>query len=558
MKALTIYITELRQNSIWHLLWLVFLLSYALWMYDLWLTFLFPFLVIGLLIYTMTSGVRAGVQSITNKTGELLHTLPVSRKEFLSVRILANLTPIILFFCIQYAFLTIHSFGLVGLVDQNKILTITFWGMLFGLFGLLLGLFLGILTGNTSKGLQLSLMVVLISFTSQTLINMNTSLSSLADFIPLDYYQPGQYLLFKSFVKDSTLFSVSFHLYPVLLVVLSVLLLCCSLIIFNRKDLLNDAGINFPYFHKIKALKTNWATSIIFPKQVRNGPFVFWGRIFENKFPMIADFIYSDNVVLAIACFALFFLFPFQISYYPGNSAVEHSIHTFGQSNVFSIFRYGHNLNNTPYLWFLVVNTIGLIWVIFLPLTFVWVTKSIRRDGNDGYGEILGGLSLNNRNVVIQRMIAIFLELIFLDFVTIFMLLFTEALNGQTYDKVWEILAIISMIPLYMFLITFSMILALLFKERGGVLIEIFLITIIGTFILSFLVQSLNTWYMKGLFSLYDPVLIIEKKSLLVNSAGVLVLLLMDCLTILGLISIGSRYTWLNVTDKGKLLKSTN
>ena len=204
------------------------------------------------------------------------------------------------------------------------------------------------------------------------------------------------------------------------------------------------------------------------------------------------------------------------------------------------------------------VNTIGLIWVVLLPLTFVWVTKAIRRDGNEGYGEILGGLSLNNRNVVIQRMVAIFSELIFLDLVTILMLLFTEALNGQSYDKVWEIIAIICMIPLYIFLITFSMIAALLFKEKGGLLIEIFLITIIGTFILSFLVSSLNTWYMKGLFSLYDPVLIIEKKSLFVNSAGVLVLLLMDCLTILGLVSIGSRYTWLNVTEKAVLPKASS
>ena len=527
-------------------------------MYDLWLTFLFPFLVIGLLIYTMTSGVRAGVQSISNKTGELLHTLPISRKEMLSVRILSNLTPILLFFCVQFSFLSIHSFGPPGLIDQNKILIITFWGMLFGLFGLFLGLLLGILMANTTKGLQLSLIVVLISFTCISLISIISGFSVLAVFIPLDYYQPDQYLLFKSFVKDARLFSISFHLYPVLLVLLSFLLVSFSLILFNRKDLLIDSGLNFRYFRKIKLPRNNWISSILFPKQVRNGPFVFWGKIFEKKYPMIADFIYSDNVVLLIASFALFFLFPFQISHYPGNLAVEHSIQTFGKSNIFSIFRYGHNLDNTPYLWFLVVNTIGLIWVVLLPLTFVWVTKAIRRDGNEGYGEILGGLSLNNRNLVIQRMVAIFSELIFLDLVTILMLLFTEALNGQSYDKVWEIIAIICMIPLYIFLITFSMIAALLFKEKGGLLIEIFLITIIGTFILSFLVSSLNTWYMKGLFSLYDPVLIIEKKSLFVNSAGVLVLLLMDCLTILGLVSIGSRYTWLNVTEKAVLPKASS
>ncbi len=581
MKAFSIYLTELRHNIAWHVSWMIFLISYAIWMYDLWLTFLIPFLVIGLLTYTITTGVRTSVQSISEKTGELLHTLPVSRKKMLLVRIFSSLTPIIAFFIIQFIFLSVHSFGPKGLFTQDKIDTITGWGILFGIFGLLLGVFLGLLMSNTTKGLQLAILIVLVSFVSQTVFRINANLNYLLDLVPFSYYQPNQYILYGSYAKEANIFSISFHFYPVMLVIYSFILLIVTIVIFDKKDLIDDAGLHISFFRVflkrkiaisnvsrtndslVKKLLTpfrvlyhsflnsiNKVKSGFFPKNVRNNPFVFWGRIFAPKYPLMADFIYSDNILLFIGSFALFLLFPFQISHYPGNTAVEASIHSFGQTPIFSVFTYGHNLSTAPYLWFLCTNTVGIIWIIFLPLSYFWVSKAIRRDANSGYGEILGGLSLDNKQVVIQRLIAIFIELVILTIVSVFLLLFTEALNGKTYDKEWEIMAIISLLPLYIFIITFTATIALLFKNKGGIIAGIFILTIIGTFILSFLVSSLNTWYMRGLFSLYDPVQIIQKKSLLVNSYGLLVLVLLDFFSFIGLLFTASKYTWLNISEK--------
>ena len=224
MKLLTFYLAELRHKSLWHCFWLIFLLSYAIWMYKLWLTFLIPILVITLLIYTMTTGVRVAVESVSDKTAELLYTLPISRKLFLLIQILSNFTMITLFFVLQFVIMSFHSFGPAGLIDQDKIGIITVWGILFSLFGLLLGILIGVIAGSTSKGHQISIIVVLVSYVIKTVLQMNPNLINLADLIPLTYYQPLQYLLFRSFVKTSTFLLITFPYYPTTLIVFEFVL----------------------------------------------------------------------------------------------------------------------------------------------------------------------------------------------------------------------------------------------------------------------------------------------------------------------------------------------
>ena len=565
MNVLVIYITELRRNVGWHLIWLTFLLSYAIWIYSLWLTFLIPILVIILLIYTMTSGVRGAIRTISDKTGELLYSLPITRKKFLMIHFLANLTPIVAFFSLQFLIMSIHSFGPAGLIDQNKILTIALWGFFFGLFGLFFGALIGVFAGSTTKGYQISIIVVLICYVLKMVLQMNPSLNIFVDINPLAYYQPDQYLLFKSFIESATLLSISFPFYPVMLILLSFLLLFLCLREFDRKDLTDDASFHINFIRGFSTNKTQkinkhglkiiyfpflffiFVKNVLFPKNVRNSPFVFWARMFEKSFPLSADFIYSDYIIIFIVVFALFLLFPFQISNYPGNVDFLKSINTFGQVKLFSVLTYGHNLNSNPYLWFLCVNSIGLLWVIFFPLSFIWIIKAFLKDGNAGYGEIFGGLAIDNKQVVIQRVYAIFFELLFLDCVTIFWLLITEALNGQTYNKVWEIISIISLLPLYIFIIAFSGILILFLQDKGLYISGILFATILCCFILGFLTNSLHSWPIGDFFSLYDPVLIIEKKSLFVNGNGVLILILLDIFSIIGLIKSASNYTWLNI-----------
>ena len=246
-------------------------------------------------------------------------------------------------------------------------------------------------------------------------------------------------------------------------------------------------------------------------------------------------------------------LFPFQIGYYPGDLVVEKSINTFGKTQIFSVFTYGHNLSNNPYLWFLCVNTIGIIWIVFLPLSFLWVLKAFIRDGNSGYGEILGGITIDNKQVVFQRILAIVIELLVLVFVACFWLLMTELLNGQTYVQLWEIVSIISLLPFYVFIISLTSIITLIFNKKGFYISVLFFTTILLSFIISFLSPSTNFTFLSGIFSLYDPIAIIEQKSIFINGNGIVILIFLDILLIIGLLKVSSDYTWLNISQKTKI-----
>ena len=552
MKSLSIYKTELRASIVWHIAWLVSLTAFLLLLvviypgdkamndltplfqtsyfqdllgnfgsaspgYALWISLLLPFMTIILLIYAMTTGVRTAVQSVSDGTGELLHTLPVSRSQFLITRLLSNLTPILVYFIIQGI---VFSTPVAGhTIKFDVLVTLGWWGFLFCLFGVLFGILFGLFVGNSSKGHQVSIIVILVFYALQIMARLNTNVTSLNDINPLSYYQPDQYLLGLGFVKEGKIFGISYHYYPVVLLLLSILFLLIGLFEFNRKDLSDDAGFHLNFIRRITIREQNklstgdikiihfillpfiFVKNIFFPKNVRNNPFVFWARIFEKRLPATADFIYSDNMLLFIAFLAVFLFFPFQIGYYPGDQVVSESINGFASSGIFLVFTYGHNLATHPYLWYMVANTIGIIWMVLLPLCFFWVRKAITLDGNSGTGEILGGIPLDSRSIVLQRMFAIFCELFLLLLLMVFWVVFCEALTHATYNKVWEILSILGMFPLYVFLITFSAILALFFRQKGNLLSGLFLTGVILSFSISILNTNLNDWFFRGIFS---------------------------------------------------------
>ena len=311
--------------------------------YPLWISFMIPFMTIILLIFAMTTGVRTAVQSISDGTGELFYTLPVSRIKFLIIRIISNFIPLVLYFFIQ---LIIFSIPIAGhTIPMDYLLNIGWWGSLFCLFGLLFGALFGLLAGNSSKGHQYSIIVILLLYALQIVTRVSTNLSNLDDFNPLTYYQPEQYLLGKGFAKNGTLFGTTYYYYPVLLLLLCIVFFIISLFEFNHKDLSNDAGFHLNFIKRIrlnineefneKNLQNNviltyilipfkiisfifgFIKGIFFPKNVRNNPFVFWARIFEKYLPVTSDFIYSDNMILFIGFLGVIMFFPLQFLVYP-------------------------------------------------------------------------------------------------------------------------------------------------------------------------------------------------------------------------------------------------
>ena len=603
MKSLSIYITELRANLVWNLAWLGTFIGFLLILigvypgekemqtfltlfqtsayfqdivgnfgnaspgYTLWISFMIPFDVIILMMYAMTTGVRTAVQSVSEGTGELLHTLPVSRTTFLLTRAISNFTYIIGYFVIQTIMFSLPLTGSANYIKLNNLLSIGWWGVIFCLFSFSLGILVGLLAGNSAKGHQISLILIMFFYIVEVLARVSSDFSSLNNINPLTYYQPDQYLIGRGFVKNVKVFGFTYYYYPVFLLYLSIVILFLSVYEFNRKDLSNDAGVHFNVLKRIsleehQMLSTketkiidvllspfSFTKKILFPENVRNNPFVFWARIFEKELPITADFIYSDNILLFIAFLATILFFPFQIAYYPGDAA-SRALASGG--GIFTVFTYGHNLVNSPYLFYLVSNTIGVTWVITVPLTFFWVRKAIRNDGNSGTGEIFGGIALRPRSVVFQRLFAIIIELLFIISIMIVWLIISEAITNETYNKLWEVLSLVGMLPLYIFLITFTIILSLIFKQKGGLLSGIILIGIVISFLVSILNTKLNTWYFRGIFGLYDPISIIQNTSFLANNDGLVYLTIFSLICIVILFFTASKFTWLNIVEKSE------
>lgn len=610
MKLLSISKTELRTNLVWHVAWLGSLSAGLLILiglypgdaslrklltlfqspsyeeffgniissvnpYYLWITVMIPFLTILLLIYAMTTGVRTAIQSISDGTGELFYTLPVSRVNYLITRLISNFIPLSLFYVVEAVIFSIPIDG--HIVAVKYLVNITWWGILFSFFGLIVGIILGLLAGNASKGYQLSIILVLILYALQVVSQVpNSNLSNLNDYNFLSFYQPGQNLMGLGFVKNIDFFGLTLYYYPLVLAILSIILFIIGIVEFRRKDLSNDAGFHLNVFKRInlkadenlsqkdlKILRIIFSPlifikDIFFPKNVRNNPFVFWARIFEDRLPITADFIYSDNMLLFIGFFAIILFYPVQLLAYPGDKAMSQSIGGFSNA-IFMVFTYGHNLLANPhyiFLWYMMANTIGITWMILLPITFFWVRKAITLDGNSGTGEIFGGIPLSNKNVIFQRVIAIFSELILLLLMMIFWVLVSEAILNESYNQFWEILSIVSMIPFYMFLVTFCGLIALFFRRKGLLLVGLFLIGIVLSFIASVMNPNLNRWYFRGIFDLYDPVTIIQKQSLLSNNYALVFLSIMTVLFIIALLQSATRFTWLNITNKSDNLQS--
>ena len=284
MLMFSIYKNELRNTFMWHLGWLltlIFLLLLVILIYPgdqamkdfmpllqidlfeafigsiggsspnytLWIAILLPMIVVFYFIYGITTGVRVVTQSLSDHTGELIHTLPVSRNKFLITRILVTFGPFILFFILQFLLLWSNFFG-YG-IEFNKLVTITWWGILFLVGSMCIGMILGLLASNSGRGLQFSFIFVLFLYAIQILGRLQPDYANINNFNPLNFYQPEVVLLTNT-MKEGEILGQNFPLYPIYTILLVFFLIIFSFVEFNRKDLSEDAGIHLNGLKKIK------------------------------------------------------------------------------------------------------------------------------------------------------------------------------------------------------------------------------------------------------------------------------------------------------------------
>ncbi|MCE7736396.1 MAG: ABC transporter permease subunit [Candidatus Heimdallarchaeota archaeon] len=548
--------------------------------YSLWVAMMFPFISMILFIYSVNSGVKVVTLDTDKGTGEITFSAPVSRRSFYFAKWLAMSIYIMLIISAIIIGLRIPING--NYLETDKLVLLTIHTAIFSLAGVSIGILLGLFTGRGDKGSQIALLSVLVLYTLQSIGNIRDEVDFLNRLNVFELYDSLSIILFNEGDTDSLL---------VLLAIFVVGLFLGS-VGYENKDLIENRGVSFgkyqqrliplvSFFHLIfkpfviSARWINHRVIVLFlwikyrgkvpyddktfriDRSSRTSVFTFWGRALEKRFPIAADFVYSERRVLLITFWAIVMVYPLQLALYPGDEATQELIVGFGSGGIFDLFTYGYDLSTEPYLWYVMTQAIGGHWIFFLPLGFHWVKKVTMSDAESGTGEILGSQPIPYQSIIFQRIIAILLEIVFIVVNMVVFLILSELITGKTDDMLWEIVAILVYIPLYSFWTALLISIALSLKSSGvKIARSIYLLSFLA-FAFAVINPDYNHWYVKSIFGLYDPVLIIREQSLMANNGGIIVILFLAILSPFILAFSSRYYTW-SVFDKQRDMSTFN
>ncbi len=564
--------TEIRDNWMWHAGWMLALFGYPLmtaflypgeegvkeilkWLegeemfrvflgsigganpdYTLWMSLLLGVMSTIYFLYGVMTGPRFILRPIDKEIGEILHVLPIKRVTFHLTRWMeAFILSIGTFFGTFLILITPWTGKTVPVEKAAMLATI---GIFFLMAAMGCGMILGMISGKIGTGIQLGLLLSILLHVFQSLARWREELEFLNDYNILSWFDVNG-LLLDGKIPLATLQK---------LLASFVFVFIVSLLLFEKRDLIKNAPL--PLSEKLNInLTFSKQASLLRRREisVKRSIFTFWAHFLEKKFPFAAEFIYSERMVLMVAFWFLVMMWPLQFIFYPKKEQeLAGTIIILGNQPIFRVFTYGHELSSQPYLWFLVTQSLGNHWMIFVPLIVYWIGKIVMRDTNDLTGEIMASLPTSQRQVVLERLLAAFLELIYLILQMIAWLFICEnLLVGKSIDTFWEVIALVSVLPLYVFLLTASVTLALIFKKNGVKLARLFTFLLFFSFVVGKISANLDTWQVTLLFGLYDPVLIIQKKSLFVNNMGIFIHILLALISTIMVIQVATRYQWI-------------
>lgn len=562
--------------------------------YALWLSMMSSFLAIVFAIFGLLGGVRVSMKSITDKTSELVYTLPLTRASFLTSKILALTIYGVISLLAWFVPLLLPIKG--NSLEFELVSKLAGWAFLYLLVMIMLGVFLGNLIGSSGKGAQNSILLVLGLYIMQIIINLQKDILSKTEFWnytkevvrpdgskltydvpytlfdlitdanPMNWYFPSPVLLGGEIeVKYFWINGIALLLFTYL-----------SYVSYNKRDLIDERGL----FSRKKAKKIDKQAEsddqayVKAKRSVKKSIYVFWARPFEKKLPYTADIIYSDRRALMILTIAVIMFWPLQLMAYTGDIGAA-ALSSFVEGGFFAVFTYGYSMAAyPPWVWWTITQAIGLHWILLLPMTLRWIRSIPSRDGEDGMGDLIGSLPIKKRDVVLQRLFGVLLELVW---VTIWILVWyflslaviesrvgsviiaADPANGveeviflfnNTLDNTWVIIAIFSQIPFYMFLVTSGVLINLRLKEKGLKYSKIFIYILVLLFIAAFSSGNSALYWLTNVFGMYNPVAIILEETISIPNYGVLVLIGMTIISLLLIRSNTKYFTWLKQDKK--------
>ncbi len=631
MLNLSITATELREHRSWFTGWLLSILAFTLMIvliypgdeamrellelfsdplyeaflgqiggenpsYRLWQSMMGGFLGLIFAIFGILSGVRLAMKGITDDTSEIVSTYPSSRTEFLLSRTLS---------IVIYGALLVLGWFVPTLIPINGnylefdvVLTLMGWAFIFLLAMIAMGVFLGNVIGSSGRGAQNSILLVLAMFVMQVVVSLQSENLSKTEFweyektetiaglgevtstVPYTlfdlltdvnfvyWYNPSGYLLGTEVDMK----------YIWLTVIAFALFMLMSVITYNRKDLIDERGLfNFRLFRRRKSQKKSESTkendeqSHVKPKRsVKKSIYVFWIRPLEKRLPFTADFVYSDRRAMLILAIATVLFWPMQLMAYTGDEIAEGAASFITGGGLFNVFFYGYDTSgHPPFGWWLTSQALGLHWMLLLPLVLRWIRSVPSRDGEDGTGDLIGSLPVRKRQIVYQRLFAVFLEMIWISLWFIIWYLVSVAFiesrvgsvvtaadpaNGveellfnfnNPFDTLWVIIAVLFQIPFYMFLVSIGVLINLALKERGLTYGKAIIYVLVLMFVIGFSIGNPGLYWITGIFGMYNPIYIAFEQSIDVANYGILIITALAVVSLFAIKFFTKNFSWL-------------
>ncbi len=532
--------------------------------YLLWNSMISPFASIIFLSFAILSGIRISMTSISNKTSEIIYTMPISRSKSLFAKFLAMLI---------YAFFVILAWFIPLLIPingnyleiklVNKLIS---WAFIFVLMGIMCGTLLANVVGSAKKANQNFTFIIIFFYVMEVTTNLfkvqlnkteiynNYTLYNLIkDINPMEWYNISGVILGDNIDNK----------YIWIILISSFILCIIAFITNNLRDMIDERGLINLSINLRKNKNAKHKNSI------KKSVYVFWVKPLEKKFPILADQIYSDRRALMILFIVIITIWPMQLMLYPGDISANLAAQSLMSGGIINIVSYGYNLSHyPPWAWWLITQALGTHWI----LTFMvirWIRAIPSRDSEDGTGELIGAQPIKKEDVIIQRILAIFLELMWIAIWLIVWYLLSIALiesrvgsvitpanpiNGtqkeifqfnNPLDTTWVIIAIIMMIPLYMFLVISGVFINLSFKEKGLTIAKIYIYALFLMFIIPLMSAKSDLYWLTGIYGMYNPVAIVLEQSLKTPSYGTIVLIILTIIILPLYKLLNKNLTWL-------------
>ncbi len=501
--------------------------------YSFWINMVMPFFFLTLLACSLIGSSRLLLKETDNKTGELLFSLPIRRTSYLLIQLAVSLFYQALLWLV---ILLPLAFPVQGEnIPIHVLVTLFVIGMGMSFFGSSVGLVIGVIKGDGGGAQQIGLLLLLLLYIVQVVSRLRSSLDWLLDINPLTWADSSKIILEKQFPSDG------FSKYAIW----GLVFLAFAIIGYSKKDLAENVDLfSVPILWKNREKKMKRTKPQFGSKSQASSTFVKWAIPLKKPCPFLTDFVFSEARVLLIVFFALIAIFPLQILAYKDTLVTEEFRASWSSNPMIRVFSWGHVDIQDPYLWAMGYQTFGALWMILLPLSLFWPNKILFSDRKNLTGEIVASLPVSSSKIIMQRQLAILLELVFIWVVSSTLLIGSELIIGETKFTIWEVHSMLLAIPFYYFMASSIIVAGILYQEKGLRIVQIFYILAFLWFVVGLSANAEVKWYHKGYFGLYDPLAIVLEKTIFGTNYELIVFSLLSVISTILLHKLGDRHSF--------------